>query len=770
MVAETTENGGTTGAVIAVGEVQSAGQALPAPDLSGVKQIIAQTKALGIILPPPDIRAIIDKTAQFVSRNGVEFEKRILANEQNNVKFNFLRPTDPYHAYYRMRVTNFTEGEKAEAGEGGDQEQPGGQAAPAPAVVVPAVVPPPAKVLEKPEDEHYMVHVPEGLTALDLDIIRLTAQFAARNGTKFLTGLAEREHSNPLFYFLKPGHSMFTFFTALGEAYSRVMQPADFDKNLMSKLGKDVEDRGPILERCLKRLEWEQHREREAQEVADEVERERLAMLSIDWHDFVVVETIDFYEDEDTELPPPLTLREVLQMNKARTQGLDQVQEEEEGAAANGTAREEDMDMDEEEKAILAEAAAASALGSPGPSSLPPVADAAPELLDMEQDDDEAPIRVVRNYQRVTKTGQTYDPTKFVVSPITGELVAIEDMAEHMRISLMDPQWKEQREAMMAKIKDNTKADDDEIGRNLLSLARTRPDIFGTTEEEVTQAVSSSIQEKMTSGVGRPVVWDGQTQGGEALQHQRKAIQESRQELLAARAAEARMTPHPLGPINSGPPPVARSQQLPPPVRPPALGGFNRGPLPPPVMPPPMRPPGLAPPLARAVPPGPIRPPMPGGLPGLNRPGPLLGPPRLPIPGAPPMGSGVPAPPREAPPPIPDDEPDSKRARTDFILEAEEEFLAKFSGASKVRVQCPEVEGNEKLFGQILEVEVASLEDTVGQFKSRLADVLDLPANKQKLNREGVGFLRDDFSLAHYNVSPEVVLTLGMKERGGRKK
>ena len=32
-----------------------------------------------------------------------------------------------------------------------------------------------------------------------------------------------------------------------------------------------------------------------------------------------------------------------------------------------------------------------------------------------------------------------YDPTKFVVSPITGELVPIDEMAEHMRISLIDP-------------------------------------------------------------------------------------------------------------------------------------------------------------------------------------------------------------------------------------------------------------------------------------------------------------------------------------------
>ena len=48
-----------------------------------------------------------------------------------------------------------------------------------------------------------------------------------------------------------------------------------------------------------------------------------------------------------------------------------------------------------------------------------------------------------------------------------------------MRISLLDPRWKEQKEVMLSKIKDTTKADDDEITRNLIGLAKTRPDIFG---------------------------------------------------------------------------------------------------------------------------------------------------------------------------------------------------------------------------------------------------------------------------------------------------
>jgi splicing factor 3A subunit 1 len=46
-------------------------------------------------------------------------------------------------------------------------------------------------------------------------------------------------------------------------------------------------------------------------------------------------------------------------------------------------------------------------------------------------------------------------------------------------VSLIDPRWKEQRDAMLSKLRDTTKAGDDEITSNLVTLARTRPDIFG---------------------------------------------------------------------------------------------------------------------------------------------------------------------------------------------------------------------------------------------------------------------------------------------------
>lgn len=84
------------------------------------------------------------------------------------------------------------------------------------------------------------VHVPEGLRMIDLDLVKLTAQFVARNGKGFLTDLAAARAREAEFNFLKPTHSMFTFFTALCDAYSRtLMMPA----GTVDKLRRNAGDR-----------------------------------------------------------------------------------------------------------------------------------------------------------------------------------------------------------------------------------------------------------------------------------------------------------------------------------------------------------------------------------------------------------------------------------------------------------------------------------------------------------------------------------------------
>jgi Pre-mRNA splicing factor PRP21 like protein len=58
-------------------------------------------------------------------------------------------------------------------------------------------------------------------------------------------------------------------------------------------------------------------KESEADEARAERERERLAMMLIDWHDFAVVRTIEFDDTEDLmALGRPVAKEMVIQMNK----------------------------------------------------------------------------------------------------------------------------------------------------------------------------------------------------------------------------------------------------------------------------------------------------------------------------------------------------------------------------------------------------------------------------------------------------------------------
>ncbi|KAM7251222.1 hypothetical protein ACFE04_023105 [Oxalis oulophora] len=748
----------------------------------------SHTRTIGIIHPPPDIRNIVDKTSQFVAKNGPEFEKRIIANNANNAKFNFLTSSDPYHAYYQHRLAEF----RAQAlnpahqtdttDDSDDLVTPDSHSTPAAAdIKEDAPKPdvqaqfklPPKKPLVPPEPEQYTVRIPEGITGEELDIIKLTAQFVARNGKSFLTGLTSREINNPQFHFLKPTHSMFMFFTALADAYSKVLMPP---KGLTDKLKNSVADMTTVLERCVGRLDWEKSQEQARQKAEDEIEQERMLMASIDWHDFVVVETIDFVDDEDDELPMPMTLEEVVRRSKVTNMEEDEIVE---------TGKEMEMEMDEEEVQLVQDGMKAATLEEN---------DAEMKIMKT-NDEPEPPMRIVKNWKRPEdRIPAERDPTKYVVSPITGELIPITEMSEHMRISLIDPKYKEQKERMFAKIRDTTLAQDDEISRNIVGLARTRPDIFGTTEEEVSNAVKAEMQKKKDEQP-KQVIWDGHSGsiGRTANQAMSQNIngEDQMDGLSSLPGPAAHPPPRPGFPsVRPLPPPPGLALNLPriPNSVPYSLQPGGAYPAPPPPRPlgaPMMRP--QQPPM-NMVPGQPQHmmmnqqtmslPPPPGsqfnnpmGIPRHFAPH-QIPPPNMGMMQQPPhMPQGMmppPPPPEEAPPPLPE-EPEPKRQKMDdTVLIPEDQFLAQHPGLARIIVSVPNHdEGNLK--GQLLEITMQSLSETVSSLKEKISGEIQLPANKQKLSGKA-GFLKDNMSLAYYNIGTGEPLTLSLRERGGRKR
>lgn len=339
-----------------------------------------ETAAIGIIMPPPDIKNIVDKTAGFVAKNGPQFEQRILTNERNTSKFGFLQPTSPYWPYYQKKLTELRAG-----------APPPAFAAPAPVAAAPkkegedpdgkgATMQAKATVqkkkeLKEPPPNVYTVLPPDGLSisTMDTEIIKLTAQYVAINGRSFLNGLLTRESRNPQFDFLKGHHFLFNYFTALVESYSKVLNP---DDAVLPKLRHEAEDRVDILERAFQRLDWDAHVEKERQRQEDQAAREKETVAMIDWHDFKVVEVIDF-ADTDTDLPAPMS-EEALKSLRLTAAANDEAPPPppKPAAVADDAADMEmdeggDMEMEEEEDE-------------------PP-----PPLPDLD-----APINVVKNYQK----------------------------------------------------------------------------------------------------------------------------------------------------------------------------------------------------------------------------------------------------------------------------------------------------------------------------------------------------------------------------------
>ncbi|KAK7135505.1 hypothetical protein R3I94_014239 [Phoxinus phoxinus] len=751
---------------------------------------------VGIIYPPPEVRNIVDKTASFVARNGPEFEARIRQNEINNPKFNFLNPNDPYHAYYRHKVNEFKEGKAQEPSAAVPKvmQQQASQQLPQKVqaqVIHETVVP------KEPPPEFEFIADPPSISAFDLDVVKLTAQFVARNGRQFLTQLMQKEQRNYQFDFLRPQHSLFNYFTKLVEQYTKVLIPP---KGLLLKLKKEAENSREVLDQVRYRVEWAKFQERERKKEEEEREKERVAYAQIDWHDFVVVETVDFQPNEQGNFPPPTTPEELgarilIQERYEKFGESEEVEmevesedeEDERGGREDRHAAQLDQDTqlqdmdegsDEEDDGMKAPLPP----DNPMPPPLPPTPDQVIIRKDYDPKASKSLLPMVSS-------------DEYLISPITGEKIPASKMQEHMRIGLLDPRWLEERDRNIRerRIEEEVYAPGLDIESSLKQLAERRTDIFGVEET----AIGKKIGEEEIQKPEEKVTWDGHSgsmartqqaaQANITLQEQIEAIHKAKglvqeddtkekigpskpNEMPQPMSSMASSMPKPNPPLNTMPrpnmAPQVRTTLLPAvPVlpRPPVSPVVRLGPGQ--VLAP--MPPMLHAPRINVVP-------MPPSGPHIMapRPPPMVVPagfvPAPPVP-QPPSSVSAPMPPAHPPPPH-EDEPSSKKMKTEDNLIPEEEFLRRTKGPVAVKVQVPNMQDKTewKLSGQVLNFNLP-LTDQVSVIKVKIHEATGMPAGKQKLQYEGI-FIKDSNSLAYYNMNNGSVIHLALKERGGRKK
>ena len=679
---------------------------------------IKQGKVTGIIIPPPDIRAVVDKTAQFVARNGKSFEERILASSEGKTpKFSFMKLNDPYHAYYEHKIREFEEGIQAETGNApasssssatSASTQPAAAANDAQSIpsttstktMKASITTPIArfamnKPTEAPHELEFCLGHPSAVTALDIDIIKLAAQYTAINGREFLTGLAQREQRNPQFDFLKPTHLLFSYFTSLVDSYGKVLRPSvELKERFHMKT-----DKMKSLECAVQRWEWTRAEEDRKRRENDEADADRLA--AVDWSEFAVVETIDFPESELLETVGMLSLNE-----NDKSADID-----------SG-----DMDIEETSKPK-------SNISSTH-RNLHQLRENRNDVI-MEEDDDrnESDIKVISDYvPRIATSGPSLG-NMTMIDPISGKALPVSEMSEHMRVQLLDPKWRVEQQRFQEKQKQTSYAEGSSIADSLQIFARKRGDIFGSDNK------SQGPDEKKSK------ITEATEEGSHKFEQ----------------------------PLIQAPVPIPMQVPIPPPPPPQQYFPPQQLHLPPPTMP---TMPAMPPTMSHMAPPPPLIPsaPLPFN-PSIPPPPPMVMPqyPQAPMPFMPMMMNPVDMSNMNSMNSMNNRQPQQHQQ---LSIISEEEFVKKYPNPVSIYVHVP-VESSLatwNLNGQQLMIKI-TVTSTVKELKEMISLQLGgMPANKQQLKEMNSStFCKDVETLAKLNIGEGFHLELLLKSRGGKR-
>lgn len=492
-------------------------------------------KVIGMIIPPPETKKIIDKAAALVAKYGKDLEDK-MKNDQSPL-FSFLKDNDPYNNYYQQRIIQYKEElHKAELEDEKVKEQTEEGSSsmnknqflnkkrendtPLPQnqkkgsrlqdelrsllnLNLSSLSKPSNTSLQNeikdakpPKPDQFSISHPN-IQSLDMDIIKITAQFVARNGQKFLSELSERESKNPQFNFLKPQHNLFGYFTYLVGSYSKILSDK---KEKIKKLVQYSNDKEIILKEANNRVLYEKklkkmQKSKKFNETDFMTEEEKKKMQVINWYDFVVVDVIDFDDEENQKEEEE---KEQIETNQA-------IKEKEQ-------AEEEKPIKNEENDDIIVDNI--SPIITPLQVIPPPEK---PTIYNEKQNNQENEIsenngiiqersnkdesnkklndneninipnpniKIVKNYIRQPhKATISQKESSEIKCPLCKASVPEDDFQEHIRIELLDPKWKEVQKEISSRQDSTTLASTSEFLTYLGNFSKSRPDLFGDIDD-----------------------------------------------------------------------------------------------------------------------------------------------------------------------------------------------------------------------------------------------------------------------------------------------
>lgn len=326
-------------------------------------------------------------------------------------------------------------------------------------------------------------------------MVKLTALFVAKRGKSFMTALSQREARNFQFDFLRPQHSLYQFFTRLVDQYTILLRAEGIDdatseKKRIAELEQNVHNKYDVLERAEQRAEWVKYQEQQKQKKEEQEEQERIEYAQIDWHDFVVVETVNFTEtDDQAELPPPTSLTD-----------LQSASLEQKAAMSLNPLRIEEAIPTDLDTPTYYNAYPSQPVPTPAPqpsvSPYPPPAamdysmqypHAAQVEAQQVRTDSPAPaapgqppMRIRSDYVPRAQARRQQGAGATALCPNCHQQIPVAELDHHMRVELLDPRWKEQR-AKADSRSATTNLSTVDVVNNLKRLASQRSDVFDSS-------------------------------------------------------------------------------------------------------------------------------------------------------------------------------------------------------------------------------------------------------------------------------------------------
>ncbi|ETB56353.1 hypothetical protein YYC_05784 [Plasmodium yoelii 17X] len=518
-----------------------------------------------MIIPPNSIKSVIDKTAAFVKKNGKVFEQKIYKEKEK--QFNFINSTHPYFFYYQYKLHEQFLGiqekntipkaiieikKREDLNKSSNNEH----ILKICDFVKEDIKKEKNKIIYSIDDQtkdedtqEQQIEIKEDIytiispliSSVDVDLMKTTALFVARNGNKFLNELIEREKNNSQYDFLRANNLYYNFFSKLIDIYVKCLLP---NNDIMDKIKKYSNNKRDILNYSYSIYN---HNMKKREEEERKLEEKTKCDTFYDWSNFIVVENITFDDNIET-LPQSIDFNNV--ENYVLNQLFDtdnkytniekinnisyhtsninkEIHENGEGQAHGDNSmddyerqneysddaieirklEENPVDMSQEEnnisdnKYIKGRKQKNQLHGklNKNDSEISNGEETLDNIQEIVDDDNEEKIIVVKNYEKSRK--HKINKENVHLCPITNQPIDINDMTRHLKTLLLDPQWKEQKDKLYEKAKKEASFSPlEDIEGNLSLFVINRPDIFGSIDEEINDHTSNE-NKKTTKNV-----------------------------------------------------------------------------------------------------------------------------------------------------------------------------------------------------------------------------------------------------------------------------